>query len=183
MARQASAMIVRVGFLSALEQNGAAVGEEEILHVPGLAPLVQSPILRVGAHDRAADFVDDVAAGLDRLARRRLQASPRTLPPIASMISANVFCMCAAWRVSWSDHFQWKRSTGMPHLSFTVGIELAVGVFVGDHLAAAGEADERAVVAARVLLELLAVAAARQVARGRPSTPMPGMCRPPPNSM
>ena len=36
-------------------------------------------------------------------------------------IMAKVASMCAACLVSCSDHFQWKRRTGMPHLSFTVG--------------------------------------------------------------
>ena len=75
------------------------------------------------------------------------------------MIAANVFCMCAAWRVSCSDHFQWKRSVGMPQRSFARGIDLAIRVLVRDHLAAARQADERAVVAPHVFLELAAVAA------------------------
>jgi hypothetical protein len=40
---------------------------------------------------------------------------------MAWMISAAAFCMCAAWPISCGDHFQWKRSTGMPNLSFTRG--------------------------------------------------------------
>ena len=42
-------------------------------------------------------------------------------------------------------------------------VELAVGALVGDHLAPAGEIHERAVIAAGVLLEFQAVAAAREV--------------------
>src|SRR5437870_13495485 len=45
-----------------------------------------------------------------------------------------------------------------------VRVDLAVGVVIGDHLAAAREADRGAVVAAVVVLELLAVAAPGRVA-------------------
>ena len=46
-------------------------------------------------------------------------------------------------------------------------IELAVGLLVRDHLAAAVEADEGSVVASGVFLELLAVAASSQPFQGR----------------
>ena len=54
-------ILVRVG------TERAAIGDEEILHVPGLAPLIGDRLFRVGAHDRAADLVDDLSARLDRL--------------------------------------------------------------------------------------------------------------------
>ena len=39
--------------------------------------------------------------------------------------------MCAACRVSCSDHFQWKRSTGMPQLVLHLRIDLAVAISFG----------------------------------------------------
>src|SRR5205823_11255673 len=49
-------------------------------------------------------------------------------------------------------------------------IDLAIGALVGDHLAAAVEADERPVIAAYVLLELHPVAAAREPFHSRPGS-------------
>jgi hypothetical protein len=46
---------------------------------------------------------------------------PRAWPPMASMISPKVSCMCFACFSSKSDHFQWKRSTGMPKRSTVAG--------------------------------------------------------------
>ena len=54
----------------------------------------------------------------------------------------------------------------MPHLSTTRRIDLAVGVLVRDHLAAAGEVDRRAVEPPVVVLQLFAVAAERDGAPG-----------------
>ena len=68
--------------------------------------------------------------------------------------------MCFACRRSWSLHVWLKRSTGMPYLSTDVRIDLAVAVFARDLLAAPGRADERAVVAAILGLQLGAVSAA-----------------------
>ena len=70
--------------------------------------------------------------------------------------------MCAAWRVSCSDHSQWNRKTGMPHLSLATGSISQYAALIRDHFAAAAEVHERAVVAANVFLELLPVAAARE---------------------
>ena len=44
-----------------------------------------------------------------------------TLPPIASTIPAKVLRMWRTWPSSASDHFQWKRSTGMPQRSTISG--------------------------------------------------------------
>src|SRR5437763_17191418 len=49
-------------------------------------------------------------------------------------------------------------------------VDLAIGALVGDHLAAAVEADERPVIAAYVLLELHPVAAAREPFHSRPGS-------------
>ena len=38
----------------------------------------------------------------------------RGLPPISAMSVRKVSCMCFTWLNSWSVHFQWKRSTGIP---------------------------------------------------------------------
>ena len=48
---------------------------------------------------------------------------------------------------------------------FLLGVDLAVAIVVGDHLAAPGEADERAVVAPRIFLVLLSVGTARELIR------------------
>ena len=64
-----------------------------------------------------------------------------------------------------------------------VGVDLAVALLVGDHLAASGEVDVGAVHLAQVALELLAVAAARECVCEPPRMPAPGMPRPPPSSM
>ena len=46
----------------------------------------------------------------------------------------------------------------MPNLSFTLRVEIGIAILVGDHLAAGGEADERAEIPAGVFLELGAIA-------------------------
>ena len=43
------------------------------------------------------------------------------VPPIASMTSRNVSCMCLTCRYSSSLHFTRNRSTGMPYRSTTFG--------------------------------------------------------------
>ena len=45
----------------------------------------------------------------------------QTSPPISATSARNVSCMCFTCLYSWSRHSQWKRSTGMPQRSFTVG--------------------------------------------------------------
>ena len=150
-----------------LRDERPAVGDEQILHVVRLAVRVEHRRLRVVAHARAAELVDDRAAGRDAVAlllRRHRRERPAR-PSRRSARGRSPACAspgCTRSRV----HFQWKRSTGMPNWSTTVGIDLAVAVVVRDHLAAAGEADRRAVVAAIVVLELRAVAAAGRDSAG-----------------
>ncbi len=56
-------MMVKVGFLSALETNTAPSVEKKILDVPSLAPFVGDRSLGVRAHHCAADLVNDEASG------------------------------------------------------------------------------------------------------------------------
>src|SRR5207244_11124728 len=57
-------------------------------------------------------------------------------------------------------------------------VELAVGVVIGDHLAAAREADRGAVIAAVVVLELPAVAATGRIAVDPAHEPVAGLVGP-----
>ena len=68
--------------------------------------------------------------------------------------------MCLTWLNSWSLHFQWKRSTGMPQLVDDLRVDLAVAVVVRHHLAAARRSRRWRHSSGGNRLELLAVAAA-----------------------
>ncbi len=66
--------------------------------------------------------------------------------------------MCSTCFNSASVHLKWNFSTGMPHLSTTFGSISQIRVGVRNHLAAAGEADVRAVILVNRFLERFAVA-------------------------
>ena len=59
---------------------------------------------------------------------------------MVSMIAVKV-CPCdGTCFISYSLQRKWKRSTGMPQRVHGFGIDLAIAIAVGNHLAAAGEA-------------------------------------------
>ena len=60
-------IFVRVG------AKRSAIVHEEILHLPSLTPLVRHGFLWVCAHDRPADFVDNLAARFNRGRARGLR--------------------------------------------------------------------------------------------------------------
>ena len=160
-------MIVSVGFLSAFEQNGAPSVTKRFFTSHAWHHWLRHRLARVAAHDRAADLVDDRPPRRDRLARRRSAPGRAPRPPIASMISRERLLHVRGLARLVLRPLPVEAQHRDAPLVLHLGIELAVGVLVRDHLAAAGELDERAVVAARVFLELAAVAAARRAARCR----------------
>ena len=101
MVRIASARIVHVQFLSALRDERAAVGDEQVLHVVRLAVRVQHRRRRIVAHPRRADLVDDAADRFEAVvAVSRVGIGDVGVPPISWMISRKVSCMCFACRIS-----------------------------------------------------------------------------------
>ena len=96
-------------------------------------------------------------------ALRRARAACRPSPRSSS---AKVFSACVAWLISCVRPFPVEAQHRDAELVLHRRIEIGVAVFVGNHFAAPGEVDERAVIAARVLLEFAAVTAA-----GEPSSP------------
>src|SRR5690242_6206801 len=113
-------MIVNVGFLSALEQKEAPSERKMFFtsHVRpqgvvtdffGSKPMIAPPTSCFTFPPGRIALSGSSLGGAD------------TFPPMASIRSANVRCMCFTCRSSCSDHFQWNRRTDNPHLSFTVG--------------------------------------------------------------
>src|SRR5438093_958070 len=139
--------------------EAAAVGHEQVLHVPRLAELVQDGSLRVVAHGGGPDLVDDLAALLDPpvfqgklgtpdLSAHRLDELPEGLLHVPGLEDLGF------------GPLPMEPQDGDPPLVHHVGVDLAVAVVVGDHLAAAREADEGAVHLAVLLLEVRSIAAA-----------------------
>src|SRR5256884_269192 len=133
-----------------LRYEGSAVRDEQILAVVRLAPAVRHGGLRVVPHARAAQLVDDDAAGGDavplfgaRHRRERLtphlrDERPEGVLPVAYLLVLVVGALPV-------EPQNWD-APPVPR----VRVDLAVAVVVGDHLAAAREADRGAVVAAGV---------------------------------
>src|SRR6266478_854114 len=130
-----------------------AIGNKKIFHVVGLAKTVEHGSFRIGAHARSADFVNNLAAGLD--AERILSVDGS----FGAVFAAHGFDNGAEslLHVLGLEQFvvrplEVKTQRGNAPLIDNIGIDLAVSVRVGEHFAAAGEADMRAVSLARALL-------------------------------
>ena len=152
-------MIVSVGFLSALVTKAGAVGDEQIFHVMRLAVLVQRRSFGMLAHANRADFVDDHAAVGDSVG---IRAVGQFLGHVDSARRLDDFA------VGFLHIFR--------HLDFVVAplpvetqhgdaplvdsgrIDLAVAILIGNHFAATGESNERAVFFLALLLQRRAVA-------------------------
>ena len=74
------------------------------------------------------------------------------------MIEVNVSCMCFTWLYSGVAPLEVEAQHGDAELVNALRIDFAISVLVGDHFAAAGEADVRAELLVDVLLQLLPVA-------------------------
>ena len=157
--RHARAMIVSVGFLSAFEAKTPSVRDKDVLDVPSLGPRIRDRACGRGAHDGAAHLVDDRAAGFDRLGpigigRARAHAAHGCDPvgegPLHVRHLADLVLRPLPVEPQDGD------SPLVDHL----GIDLAVGIGIRDHLSAPREGDVGAVMAARLLLEPRAVACA-----------------------
>src|SRR5665213_3315966 len=118
--RHARAMIVSVGFLSALEANtppsatktfftSQACDQEFVTDADALSPMMVPPTSWMMEPPGSIALLPS-APGLSLFVH-----------PMAESQSAKVFCMWATWRISCSDHFQWNLRTGMPHLSTAFG--------------------------------------------------------------
>src|SRR5216117_2739807 len=115
-----------------LRYEGSAVRDEQVLAIVRLAPADRHGGLRVVPHALAAQLRDERPEGLLHVLHLLvLVVGPLPMEP---------------------------RNGDAPPV-YHVRVDLAVAVVVGDHFAAAREADRGAVVAAVVVLELLAVAA------------------------
>src|SRR6266480_6735544 len=147
-----------------LRHKGRAVGEEEVLAVVRLAPAVRHGRLRVVPHAGPAQLVDDGAACGDAVPplgprHRREHLTPHVGDQRPEGLLHVLHLLVLVIRP-----LPVKPEDRNPPPIHHAWVDLAVAVLVGDHLAAAREADRRAVVAPVVVLQLLAVAAAGGVA-------------------
>src|SRR5256884_5209803 len=147
--------------LVCLRYEGSAVRDEQVLAIVRLAPAVRHGGLRVVPHARAAQLVDDDAAGGDavplfgaRHRRERLTPHLRDERPESLLHVLHLLVLVVS---PLPVELQNRDAPPVHH----VRVDLAVAAVVGDHLAAAREADRGAVVAAVVVLELLALAPPR----------------------
>src|SRR5256712_462960 len=134
-----------------LRYEGSAVRDEQVLAVVRLAPAVRHGGLRVVPHARAAQLVDDDAAGGDavplfgaRHRRERLTPHVRDEPPEGLLHVLDLLVLVVG-------PLPVEPQNGDAPPVHRVRVDLAVGVVVWDHLAAAREADRGAVVAALVI--------------------------------
>ena len=139
MVRQPSALIVSVGFLSALLTNGAASVIKRFLTVPRLAVLIQHGSFRIVTHFGCAHFVNDLAA------RRNTPflSAPATvgddLPPAASIIFAKGLLHVFRLQDLILAPFEVEAQHRNTPLVDDVRIDLAIAVVIRNHFAAAGE--------------------------------------------
>ena len=71
------------------------------------------------------------------------------------MIEVNVWCMCCTWLYLGVAPLEMEAQHRDAPLVDALGIDLAIGILVRDHFAAAGEADVRAVILVDVVFQLL----------------------------
>ena len=176
--RQASARMVSVGFLSALLTKGAASVTNRFLQSHAWQYEFSTDVLRIVAHAGGAHLVDDGCRPWrfpSCSLRRRFVTTCRRR---SMMISRKVSCACRACRISSWLHLKWNLQHRNAPLVHGVRIDFAVAVVIGDHLAAAGEADEGAVDLAHAALQFHAIAAAQNTARNRRKFARPGMPAP-----
>src|SRR5207249_8930067 len=113
--------MVHVGFLSACDTNGPPSVANRFLQscawhqrfstdVPGSLPMRVPPSSWMMVPPVASPYPCS-AVGIGE----------NTSPPISAISARKVSCMCFDCLYSWSDHFQWKRSTGIPHRSTVRG--------------------------------------------------------------
>src|SRR3989442_13705899 len=147
-----------------LRHERPPVGHEQVLAIVGLAPAVEHRGLGIVPHAGPAELMDDGPARRDAVAvlgawhgREHLPAHFPDERPERLLHVLHLLVLMVRPLPMEAQH----RNTPTVHRA---GIDLAVAVVVRDHLAATGESDRGAVVAAVVVLELLPVAAARRVA-------------------
>src|SRR2546422_6310209 len=104
--------MVHVGFLSACDTNGPPSVTNRFLQscawhqrfstdVPGSLPMRVPPSSWMMVPPVASPYPCS-AVGIGE----------NTSPPISAISARKVSCMCFDCLYSWSDHFQWNRSTG-----------------------------------------------------------------------
>src|SRR5579872_3023987 len=118
--RQPRAVMLRVGFLSALLTNGAASVTNRFLQSQAWLYWLSTEVLGLSPM-RAAPTSWMICPPLEMPHCSASLDLYNTLPPAAVMISWNVSCICLACRISSWLHLKWKRSTGMPHWSTVSG--------------------------------------------------------------
>src|SRR5947208_606914 len=150
--------------LVGLRHERCTVGHEQVLTLVRLAPAVRHRCLGVVPHARPAQLMDDDAAGRDAVsplgARHRGEHLAPHLGDERSKRLLHVLHLLVLVVRPLPVKPQHRNAPAVHRAR----VDLAVGVVVGNHLAAAREADRGAVIAAIVVLELLAVAAARRIA-------------------
>src|SRR4029079_9785565 len=113
---------------------------------------------RIRAHDRAADLVDDEAARCDRLAAVELRFAEDFPAHLADDRGEGALHVRGLARLVFRP-LPMETQRGDAPAILHARIDLAVRILVRNHLAAARQADERAVVATHVLFEFATVAA------------------------
>src|SRR6266849_3166576 len=152
-ARQESAMIVSVGFLSGLVTSGApSVTNTFFTSCAWQKPL--STGFRISAHPRGAHLVNNLAAFLNPKRKVTVDGSPGSILAAHGLDDgAKRLLHVLGLQQLVIRPLEVEAQRGNAPLLDNVGIDLAISVRVGNHFAASGEADMRAVDLARALLQ------------------------------
>src|SRR5258706_15707454 len=146
-------ILIRIG------DQRPAIGDKQILHAVRLAEAIEHGGFRIGAHARGAHLVNNLAAFLNP---EGILAVDGSLGPVFTAHGfddgAKRLLHVLGLEQLVIRPLEVETQRGDAPLIDDVGIDLAVGVRVGKHFAAAGEVDVRAVDLASALLQLRAVA-------------------------
>ena len=145
LVRIASARIVQVQFLSACDTNGPPSATKTFLASCAWQFLFRTEVVRIVAHARDAELVDDPAAGREAVVvllrrHRRERRAAHLLDDRAEGL-LHVLRLLLLVVAPLEVEAQHRDAA----LVDDARVELEVAVLVRDHLAAAGEADRRAV--------------------------------------
>ena len=132
----------------------AAVGHEEVLHLVGLAPLVEHRRPRAVAHAGGAHLVDDLAALADAVVLVLARHGEERVPPAFSIIAGRSAACAAPGGSRAPTTPSGSAARGCPSCP-PPSDRSRSSCRVGDHLAPAGKLDDGAVVPAVVVLQAL----------------------------
>src|SRR5215469_12154404 len=135
-----------------IRHKRSAIGDEKIFYLVGLAKAVEDGSLWVGTHARGANFVNDFPARLN--SKGKIAVDGRVgfiFAPHSFDDGPECFLHVLGLKQFVVGPFEMEAQDGDAPLINDLGINCAVRVRVGNHLAATGEADMAAILFASSL--------------------------------